>query len=155
MHSAASAAAPAAAASLRAVSGPPPLTARDAACELTRLAAAFAAGFAQLADAAATASSPARRVALATASRRLGVHAQDLAALVPESVLLASARAAGEADPLERPADAGELLSALDAALGAILLRATPLADGALVRAGTAMRAELAALAAGLADTAP
>lgn len=149
---AASAVAPAAAASLRAVPGPAatsptnPLTARDAATALTRLAGAFADGFGRLADAAPAGGPPARRVALAAASRLLGAHAQALAALVPESVLLADARAAGERDPLVLPEAPEALLAALDAALAEVLARTTPVAYGALARVGATVRAELAGL---------
>jgi hypothetical protein len=85
-------------------------------------------------------------VALAAASRLLGAHAQALAALVPESVLLADARAAGERDPLVLPEAPEALLAALDAALAEVLARTTPVADGALARVGATVRAELAGL---------
>ncbi len=125
----------------------PPLTAADAATELTRLAGAFAEAFTALASAAAApGAAPGRRLALAEASRLVGAHALALAALVPESVLLADARAAGVVAPLALPDDPGALLAALDDALGAVCRRATPVADAAFVRVAAAVAHDLGAL---------
>jgi hypothetical protein len=71
-----------------------------------------------------------------------------LADLVPESVLLAPARAAGGATPLALPDRPTEIVAVLDRSLGALAARATSTADGALVRVAARLRADLALLAA-------
>lgn len=110
------------------------LSASDAARELTVLARRFAAAFEWFA-ARATVGPSESRVRSATASRVLGEHAQAFAALVPESVLLAPARADGAAAVLAPHASSGAVLESLHRAITEISGRATPIADGALVRA--------------------
>jgi hypothetical protein len=124
----------------------PFLGAVDAATELTHLAQAFEHGFRVLGDPAAAGEAPARRIALATASRVLGEHAAGFAALVPESVLLADARAAGAARPVELPGDARGLVEALDLLVASLADRAAPVADGALRRHAARVRSDLAAI---------
>ena len=124
---------------------PPALTAAEATFEITLLARRFASAFAAFAHPGSDA--PVGLVAaLATASRVLGEHAQTLVALVPESVLLADARAAGAAVPIEGAAEPLGELAALGRALDALVRRARPVADGALLRLATHVGADLAAL---------
>lgn len=110
------------------------LAASDAARELTFLARRFAAAFEWFASRA-TLGPSGLRIRSATASRVLGEHAQAFAALVPESVLLAPARAEGAAAELAPEASAGAVLESLQRAITEISGRATPMADGALLRA--------------------
>ena len=119
------------------------LTAVDAARELTSLARCFAAAFASFAGLS-TAGPVARRTALVVASRVLGEHAQGVLGLVPESVLLADARAAGAAAPIDLPADPVAALDELDRVVAALAARATPVADGAFLRFAAHVRADLA-----------
>ncbi len=132
----------------------PFLTAHDSAERLTRLARAFSQLFTTLGVPHAELPA-ASRVARARVSRVLGEHAQVLAALVPESVLLADARAAGARSPLPLPADPAGALRALDRELAALLERSSPVADGALRRLGTRFRSELADLTRDLDECVP
>ena len=116
------------------VAGVPFLSASDAARELTVLARRFAAAFEWFASRATVGPSE-LRVRFATASRVLGEHAQTFAALVPESALLALARADGAAAELAPHASSGAVLESLHRAITEISGLATPIADGALVRA--------------------
>ncbi len=140
-------------ATLRGVTDPTPtLTAAQAAEELTRLARTFAQAFhgfgaSGLPDAGRSA---AERLTGDRAARLLGEHAAAFAALVPESVLLAPARAAGERGVPELPDDLGAALGALDAAVAALTSRAGVVADGALRRVAAHVRADLALLLADL-----
>ena len=84
-------------------------------------------------------------VSLATASRHMGWHADDLAGLEPDSVLLDGPESATDTDArIEVGADDAEPPSPLDAALDAI--RATP---GSVERLAIAHRVLLGRLAAG------
>lgn len=76
----------------------------------------------------------ARRIALASASRVLGEYAQLVVALVPESVLLADARALGAAAANDYPRDAEALVVALERDLAAVVAPASAVADAALLR---------------------
>ncbi len=129
------------------------LAATEVATELTHLARVFERGFAMLGARGATPAAlpSAERVVVATASRVLGEHAAAFAALVPESVLLDAARAAGAARPVDLPPDPAALLGALDASVASLVARAGPVADGALLRHGARARSELAELRAELA----
>jgi hypothetical protein len=125
------------------------LSASDTARELTLLARCFGAAFTSFAEQSQH-GPPAARVGFATASRVLGEHAQAFAALVPESVLLAPARADGATALLPAGASTDAVLEGLDRSLTALQARATPVADGAVLRAASRARADLAHLGASL-----
>jgi hypothetical protein len=120
----------------------PFLSAHDSARLLTELARRFASEF-EAFGARAEHGPPAARVQFATTGRVLGEHAQALAALVPESVLLADARAEGAAVALAQVDAPLDALEELDRALAGVARRATPVADGALLRAAARARADL------------
>ena len=124
---------------------PPALTAADTAREFTGLARRFTSAFASFGRWSTTEPAPRRRV-LSTASRILGAHAAEFAALVPESVLLADARDAGAAEPIGGAVDARTVLEELDRTIAEIAARATPSADGAFLRCAAHARADLAAI---------
>lgn len=122
-------------------------SASDAARELTVLARRFTAGFEFFAASAADATTGSR-IGLSTGSRMLGEHAQVFVSLIPESVLLAPARALGAAIALVPAASPAGVLDSLDRALGELAARATPVADGAMLRAVAHASADLAVLGA-------
>ncbi len=128
----------------------PFFSASDAARDLTILARQFAAAFTTFAGSTSP-GTDASRIGFATASRVLGEWAQAFAALVPESVLLAPARAEGAEAPFVPEASPLAMLGALDRALARISARATSVADGALLRAVAHARVDLAELRADLA----
>ena len=78
----------------------------------------------------------------------LGEHAQVFVSLIPESVLLAPARALGAAIALVPAESPAGVLDSLDRALGELAARATPVADGAMLRAVAHASADLAVLGA-------
>lgn len=120
------------------------LTAVDAATELGVLARHFAAAFDSFARLSADRERPAAdRVWLATFSRLCGQCAQTLADLVPESVLLADARAAAESAPVVLPEDPHEALDALIDQLKGLIARADPVANAPVLRSATAMVRDL------------
>jgi hypothetical protein len=121
------------------------LTAAEAAEDLTRLSRSFERAFARF-GAPGERRSPAERLAHDRSARRLGEHAAAFAALVPESVLLAPARAAGETGAADLPDDLRAALLVLDGAVDAIAARAGRVADGALRRLAGHVRADLAGL---------
>jgi hypothetical protein len=111
-------------------------TQRDAVRAYTRLADLCEALFAATGELVPQVEATASKAVLAATSRHLGAHAAAWADLVPESVLLADARAAaralgaGTVDGLT-PA---ELFDRLTADLEELLARSAPLADGAARR---------------------
>ena len=125
---------------------PPALTAADTASELTGLARRFTAAFESFARWSTIEPGARRRRVRSTASRILGAHAAEFAALVPESVLLADARRAGAAEPIGGAVDARTVLEELDRTIAEIAARATPSADGAFLRCAMHARADLAAI---------
>ena len=124
---------------------PPALTAAGTAREFIALARRFTLAFESFARWSTTEPAARRRV-LSTASRVLGGHAAEFAALVPESVLLADARAAGAAEPIGEAVDARTVLDELDRTIAEMATRATPSADGAFLRCAMHARADLAAI---------
>ncbi len=123
----------------------PALTAADTAREFTGVARRFTLACEMFARWSATEPAARRRVR-STASRILGAHAAEFAALVPESVLLADARAAGVAEPIVEAVDARTVLEELDRTIAEMATRATPSADGAFLRCAMHARADLAAI---------
>jgi hypothetical protein len=111
----------------------PPLDAVDTAHQLTWLARGFAAAFESF-EVAGRDAAPSRRPPLARAGRVLGELALTVADLVPESVLLADARNAGAAAPLDLPSEPAKMIEALELRVGSLLARAGPVADGAFER---------------------
>jgi hypothetical protein len=123
------------------------LTAAGAAEELTRLACSFERASSRF-GAPGAGRTPAERLTHDRAARRLGEHAAALAALVPESVLLAPARAAGQERVPAPPDDLRATLVGLDDAVEALASQAGPVADGELRRLAGQVRADLLALVA-------
>jgi len=125
-------------------SAAPWLTAAEAAFALSRLGEGLAAAFETIAVSSASAYGV-RRVALASRSRVLGEHAQSVVTLVPESVLLADARALGSVAANDYPRDAEALVVALERDLATISAQASEVADAALLRLIPQVASDLAA----------
>ena len=125
---------------------PPALTAAGTAREFIGLARRFTLAFESFARWSTIEPGARRRRVRSTASRILGAHAAEFAALVPESVLLADARAAGAAEPIGEAVDARTVLDELDRTIAEMATRATPSADGAFLRCAMHARADLAAI---------
>jgi hypothetical protein len=120
-------------------------TQHDAVATYAHLAHSSEALFVALGALAPRLDDPAATVAAATLARQLGAHAAAWAELVPESVLLADARAATPG-PSGVDAEWGAVHRAIDelrADLGALLDRTSPVADGAARRLARAVLADL------------
>ncbi|MDH3707565.1 MAG: hypothetical protein OES57_15970 [Acidimicrobiia bacterium] len=101
------------------------------------------------------------RVWVAGARRRLATHIDEWRSQLPESVLLEPdarirpgpgdearlARLAGADDPGAFRAAANDVVEALVTVIDVLVAGAGPVADGALLRAGSAVRGDLVALA--------
>jgi hypothetical protein len=117
----------------------------DAVREYTRLSRASESLFVALGELAPRLPDPKATVAAATLARRLGAHAATWAALVPESVLLAEARAAtAPLAPID-PEDGAvhRAIDALRADLETLLTRTSPVADGAARRVAREVMGDL------------
>jgi hypothetical protein len=117
----------------------------DAVREYSRLARTSAALFVALGALAPSLPEPRAAIAGATLARRLGAHAASWAHLVPESVLLADARAsAPEVAPVAAEwATVRQAIDRLRADLEDLLSRTSPVADSAARRLAREMLADL------------
>ncbi len=149
-----------------------PVSAVEAARTFEALALALETLFADVGAWVRDSADPSVAVALATVSRRLGEQAVAWRALVPESVLLADARAAAHAAAaagsvwgaagVPRPgagdAERVRLLRSVLADLGAhaaaLAVRLSPVADGAAARQASVLAVDLAAADGALAGSA-
>ena len=120
-------------------------TQRDAAIEYTRYAALCDALFTTAGETVAVVADAETKIALATLSRRAGLHAAAWGELVPESVLLADERASAVTPTAiaRDPAAIATALRTLRADLDAAVARMSPVADRPALRLAADVLADI------------